>query len=86
MPKDEKIGPFWKMNYFCNQITHLMDAVWYGIAAFFEWIFAVAKPIGRMTNVFFIVTGFVGTIIWLWYGEFTRKGGHNFMAEPGDKK
>ncbi len=63
-----------------------MDAVWHGLATFFEWIFAIAKPIGPLVNVFFIVVGFVGTAFWLWYGEKTRKGGDNFLADNADKK
>ena len=63
-----------------------MDPVWHGIATFFEWIFDLVKPIGRSVNVLFVIIGFVGSAYWLWYGEKTRKGGHNYMAEPGDKK
>ena len=63
-----------------------MDALWYGLLAIFEWIFAAAKPIGRMANAFFIAVGFIGTAYWLWYGEKTRKGGHNFMSEGPEKK
>ena len=63
-----------------------MDAVWYGLAAFFEAIFAIAKPLGPFVNIFFIVVGFVGTAFWLWYGEKTRKGGDNFLAENAKKK
>ena len=74
------------MNYFCPQISNNMDAVWHGIAAFFEWIFAAAKPVGRMANIFFIAVGFIGTAFWLWYGESTRKGGDNFLADNADKK
>jgi hypothetical protein len=74
------------MDYFCRQINFSMDAVWYGIAAAFEWIFAVAKSIGPAVNVFFIAFGVIGTAFWLWYGESTRKGGDNFLAEKADKK
>ncbi|HMT28859.1 MAG TPA: hypothetical protein PKD91_06230 [Bacteroidia bacterium] len=63
-----------------------MDAVWHGIAAFFEWIFAIAKPMGRMVNIFFIAVGFIGTAYWLMYGEKVRKGGHNYLADNADKK
>ncbi len=63
-----------------------MDAFWYGLAAIFEWIFALIKPIGRMANIFFIAVGFIGTAFWLWYGESTRKGGDNFLADGPDKK
>ena len=63
-----------------------MDAVWHGIEAFFEWIFSVSIPIGRMANIFFISVGFIGVAFWLWYGESARKGGDNFLADNADKK
>ena len=63
-----------------------MDAVWHGIATFMEWIFSLAKPVGRLANIFFIAVGFIGTAFWLWYGEKTRKGGHNFLADNAKKK
>jgi hypothetical protein len=62
-----------------------MDAVWYGLADMFEWIFAATKPFGRMINVFFILVGFVGTAYWLWYGEKVRKGGDNYLSDNADK-
>jgi hypothetical protein len=74
------------MEYFCLKIHNIMDAVWYGIAAIFEWVFAIAKPIGPYANAFFIAVGFIGTAFWLWYGEKTRKGGDNFLADNADKK
>ena len=58
-----------------------MDAVWYGIADLMEWIFNLVKPLGRLTNILFITIGAVGTVFWLYYGEKTRKGGNNFLAE-----
>jgi len=63
-----------------------MDGFWNALVAVFEWIFAAAKPIGGIANGFFIAVGFIGTAYWLWYGEKTRKGGHNFMSEGPSKK
>ncbi len=63
-----------------------MDAVWHGIASMFEFIFALVKPLGGFINAFFIAAGFIGTAFWLWYGEKTRKGGDNFLADNADKK
>lgn len=63
-----------------------MDAVWHGIASIFEWIFAIVKPLGGLINIFFIAVGVIGTAFWLWYGEKTRKGGDNFLADNADKK
>ena len=74
------------MGYFCRQINITMDAIWYGLATIFEWIFEVALFIGPAVNVFFIVFGVLGTAFWLWYGESTRKGGDNFLADKADKK
>lgn len=63
------------------KIRKVMDAIWYGIADLFGWIFAAAKPFGRYINIFFIIVGFVGTFYWLWYGEHVRKGGRNYLSE-----
>jgi hypothetical protein len=74
------------MHYFCVKSIKVMDAVWHGIASAFEWVFAAAKPVGRLANIFFISVGFIGTAFWLWYGESVRKGGDNFLADKADKK
>jgi hypothetical protein len=63
-----------------------MDAIWYGIADFSEYVFNLIKPIGMAIDVLFVITGFIGTFFWLWYTVFVKKGGHNFMADsPGEK-
>jgi len=74
------------MDYFCPKIQSNMDAVWYGIGDFCQWLFNLIRPFGRMANIFFITFGFVGTAFWLWYGEKTRKGGNNFLADKASKK
>jgi hypothetical protein len=63
-----------------------MDAVWHGIAAGFEWLFAVVSPLGRFVNIFFIAVGFIGTAYWLWYTTHVQKGGHNYLADKTDQK
>jgi hypothetical protein len=63
-----------------------MNAIWHGIATGFEWVFAAVKPMGPYANAFFIIVGFVGVAYWLWYGESTRKGGKNYLADNADKK
>jgi len=63
-----------------------MDALWYGLEAFFEFIFEIFKPLGRGINFLFILFGFVGAIYWLWYDKFTNKGNHNYMADSAKKK
>ncbi len=63
-----------------------MDAFWYGLEAFFEFVFELAKPIGRGANTFFIAFGVIGTFYWLWYDKNTEKGTPNYMANPGKKE
>lgn len=60
-----------------------MDAVWYGIAAFFEFIFKLVKPIGMGIDMIFFILGIAGSVYWLWYTVHVKKGGRNFMANPG---
>ena len=71
---------------FLPQNKSVMDAVWYGIASLFEWIFAIAKPLGRYMNMFFIAVGFIGICYWLWYTVYVKKGGQNYLADNADKK
>ena len=59
-----------------------MDAVWYGIADFFEFLFKITKPIGMNIDLLFLFLGTVGTIYWLWYTVHVKKGGRNFMSDP----
>lgn len=63
-----------------------MDAIWYGIANFFEFIFKLVKPIGMSVDILFIIIGFIGTFYWLWYTVHVKKGGHNFMADGPKEK
>lgn len=63
-----------------------MDAIWYGIAAIFEFIFKLVEPIGMMIDILFIIIGFIGTFFWLWYTVYVKKGGHNFMADGPKEK
>lgn len=62
-----------------------MDAVWYGIADFFKFIFKLAEPIGMSVDMLFLLIGFVGTFFWLWYTVSVKKGGENFMSKSGHK-
>lgn len=63
-----------------------MDAVWYGIADFFEFIFKIVKPIGMGIDMLFFALGTIGTIYWLWYTVKVRKGTHNYMSDPPKSK
>ena len=62
-----------------------MDAIWYGIADFMQWLFKLIKPIGMAIDWLFIITITVGIIYWLWYDMHERKGGRNYMADKGGK-
>lgn len=62
-----------------------MDALWYGIAGFMEFIFRIIKPIGMAIDYLFIIAITVGVIFWLWYDVYERKGGRNFLADKGGK-
>ena len=62
-----------------------MDALWYGIAAIFEWIFRVIEPIGMEVDILFFITGVVGSVYWLWYTVYVKKGGRNYMSQSGGK-
>lgn len=62
-----------------------MDAVWYGIADFFEFIFKIIKPIGMNIDIIFFILGIVGSVFWLWYTVYVKKGGHNFMSDTPKK-
>jgi hypothetical protein len=59
-----------------------MDAVWYGIANFFQFLFKLIKPIGMSIDMIFLLIGFVGAIYWLWYTVYVKKGGHNYLSDP----
>lgn len=63
-----------------------MDAIWYGLQATFEFIFDLAKPLGRGINFLFILAGFIGAIYWLWYDKRTGKGHANYMSDPAKGK
>lgn len=83
--KVKKLRRFEKWFIFAHQIKSIMDAFWYGLEDVFEWVFELCKPFGRKINIFFVLTGFVGAIFWLIYGEYVRKGGHNFVADKVTK-
>jgi hypothetical protein len=63
-----------------------MDAVWYGIADFFEFIFKIIKPIGMHIDMLFFALGIIGTIYWLWYTVKVKKGAPNYMSDPPQGK
>lgn len=63
-----------------------MDAIWYGIANFSEFIFDLVKPIGMAVDIIFVIIGFIGTFFWLWYTVYVKRGGHNFLANPPKEK
>ncbi len=60
-----------------------MDAIWFGIAAFMEFIFKLIKPVGMAVDIIFLIIGIVGSAFWLWYTVYVKKGGRNFMSDSG---
>ena len=60
-----------------------MDAIWYGIANLFEFLFKVFGPLGNLINWFFGIAITAGVIYWLWYDAKVRRGGNNYMSHPG---
>ena len=62
-----------------------MDAIWYGIGSFMEWIFRLIEPVGMVVDYLFVFVIAAGAIFWLWYDMQERKGGRNFMADKGGK-
>jgi hypothetical protein len=62
-----------------------MDAIWYGIAGFMEFIFRIIKPIGMGIDYLFMLLIAAGVVFWLWFDMHERKGGKNFLAEKGGR-
>ncbi len=60
-----------------------MDAVWYGFAHFMEWIFKIIEPLGKSIDIIFTLIIIIGAIYWLWYDNYVRKTGDNFMDKKG---
>lgn len=60
-----------------------MDAIWHGIAILFEAIFTIIPSIGFLINWAFGLAITVGVIYWLWYDAKVRRGGGNYMSNPG---
>lgn len=64
-----------------------MDALWYGIAAFFEFIFKLVKPIGMMIDWVFIILIAFGAIYWLVYEQRVASGStRNYLADHAEEK
>jgi hypothetical protein len=36
-------------------------------------------------DILFLIAGLVGAVYWLWYTVYVKKGGRNFMSDPGGK-
>ena len=63
-----------------------MTAFFYGIAAFFEFIFKLIKPIGMYIDVIFMGLIAFGCIYWLIYEQRVGKGSQNFFADKVQEK
>lgn len=60
----------------------MLNAIWKGIAAFFDFIFNLIKPIGMMVDVIFIILIAIGCIYWLLYEQRVNKGKtRNYLAD-----
>lgn len=64
-----------------------MDALWYGLAAMFEFIFRLVKPVGMMIDWIFIIVISFGAIYWLVYEQrVAGKKTRNYLADHVEEK
>ncbi len=64
----------------------MLNAIWNGIAAFFEFIFNLIEPIGMMVDVIFIIIIAIGCIYWLIYEQRVNKNKtRNYLADRVEK-
>ena len=68
------------------QIKTIMTAFFYGIAAFFEFIFKLIEPIGMFIDIIFMALIAFGIIYWLIYEQRLKKGSRNFFADKVEEK
>jgi hypothetical protein len=68
------------------QIKTIMTAFFYGIAAFFEFIFKLIKPVGMYIDIIFMILIAFGCLYWLIYEQRVNKGAHNFFADKVEEK
>jgi hypothetical protein len=54
-----------------------MNALWYGIANFFQFIFGFYDIVGNVFNYSCIILGFVGLFYWLNYQRNFNKEAEN---------
>ncbi len=54
-----------------------MNALWYGIANFFQFIFGFYDIVGHFCNYLFIIVGFFGLFYWLNYQRKFNKEAEN---------
>lgn len=65
----------------------MLSAFWHGIAAFFEFIFALIKPFGMGAVIFFILAIAFGCVYWLVYEQRVMSGKtRNYLADKVDDK
>jgi hypothetical protein len=68
------------------QIKTIMTAFWHGIAAFFEFIFKLIKPVGMYIDVIFMVIIAFGCAYWLIYEQGVMNGKKNYLADKVEDK
>ncbi len=64
----------------------MINAICNGIAAIFQFIFNLMKPVGMMVDVIFIIIIAIGCIYWLIYEQRVNKGQtRNYLADRVEK-
>ncbi|HNR18736.1 MAG TPA: hypothetical protein PKN75_07075 [Bacteroidia bacterium] len=63
-----------------------MTAFWNGIAAFFEFIFKLIKPVGMYIDIIFMIIIAFGCAYWLIYEQKVMNGGKNYLADKVKEK
>lgn len=65
----------------------MLNSIWHGIAAFFEFIFEVAEPIGKSIDIIFMVLIAIGLLYWLIYEQRVMGGKtRNYLADKVKEK
>jgi hypothetical protein len=73
--------------YFCQKLLNMLNSFWHGIAAFFEFIFELAKPLGKSIDIIFMVLIAIGLLYWLIYEKRVISGKtRNYLADKVKEK
>ena len=70
-----------------KKILNILNSFWNGIAAFFEFIFNLVKPIGKSVDILFMVFIAIGILYWLIYEQKVMGGKtRNYLADKVKEK